>query len=131
MPLATLLAWAAALWGGAWVLRRLAGTPGAAGRHVVRALAAGVAAGCLSAGVRAARDAGTGTYTTWGWPRPVYTRWTAWELPPGAPGSRHGGPRPQGLIENGVFYGGAAAALAPALGAARRRLARRPAPPAA
>lgn len=125
VPLATLLGWAAALWGGALALRRLAPPGGPTTRFLARALAAGLAAGALSAPARASRAAGTGTYTTWGWPRPIYTRWVAWELPAGAPGARQGGPRLRGLLENAIFYGGAAAALGAAAGAGRARSGRR------
>jgi hypothetical protein len=130
LPFATLLAWAIGLWGGAFILRRLIGGLRVGRRFVARALAAGLLAGALSAGVRAARHAGTGTYTTWGWPRPVYTRWVSWERDASAPGARRGGPRLRGLLENAIFYGGGAAfgatVLVAAAGAARRWATRRP-----
>ena len=130
LPFATLLAWATALWGVAALLRRLTGQPRFGRRFVARALAAGFLAGALSAGASATRHAGTGTYTTGGWPRPVYTRWVSWERDASAPDARRGGPRLRGLLENAIFYSGIAAlgatVLGGAAGAARRRATRRP-----
>jgi len=82
-------------------------------RLILRALALGLVAALVSASVVSSRSAGTGTYTTWGWPRAVYARWSSWERPAGAPDAVHAGPRLQGLLEDGIFYSGiGAAALA-------------------
>jgi hypothetical protein len=121
LPFVTLLAWAAALWVGAWILRRLAGGQRFSREFLAWALVAGLATGALSAVARAERHAGTGIYTTWGWPRPVYTRWVSWELPAGTADSRHGGLRLRGLVENAIFYGGLAALIGATVGATRRR----------
>ena len=75
---------------------------------------AGIVCAVASSIFWSTRHAGTGNHASWGWPRAVYTRWVSWEAP-----ERHSGIRWQGIVENAVFYG-AAAALIGSVGAVRR-----------
>ena len=73
-------------------------------------------AGALASGAFwSSRHAGTGTQTSWGWPRMVYGRWVSWETP-----DRREGIHWRGIVENTVFYG-AVAMLAGSLFVASRR----------
>lgn len=87
------------------------------GRHRLYSVAAVVGLLCaLGSGVFwSSRHAGTGTQTTWGWPRMIYGRWVSWEVVHQVEGVRW-----QGIVENTVFYG-AIAMLAGSLFLAARR----------
>ena len=95
----------------AWRLRVVTG------RIATAAAVAGLLLAGASAVLRSSRGAGTGTHTTFGWPRAVYTRWVSWEST-----ERTQGIRLRGVAENAIFYA-ALTALAGSLGvAARERL---------
>jgi hypothetical protein len=63
----------------------------------------GVLCALVSGAFWSSRHAGTGTQTTWGWPRIIYGRWVSWEVV-----ERQEGVRWQGVAENTVFYGAVA-----------------------
>jgi hypothetical protein len=115
LPLATLLSFALAAATCATIVLTLGRRRGVAGRLAAAAAAAGLVLAAGSAVLRSSRGAGTGTYTAFGWPRAVYTRWVSWET-----AERRQGLRAAGLAENAVFYG-ALAALAGSLRLAARR----------
>ena len=75
-------------------------------RTVARAAAIGAVCAALSAVLYTSRGAGTGTQTSWGWPRTVFSLWQSWET-----GERSHGIRWRGLLENAAFYGAVAAAV--------------------
>jgi hypothetical protein len=118
LPLATLLSFALGAVTCAAIVLGVRRRRGVAGRLAAVAAAAGLGLAAGSAVLRSSRGAGTGTYTAFGWPRAVYTRWVSWET-----AERRQGLRPAGLAENAIFYG-ALAALAGSLwfaAQARRR----------
>ena len=124
LPFATLLAIAfAAMVGtvivlGTWRLRDVAR------QLVLFAVMAGFVLAAASGIFRSSRGAGTGTHTTFGWPRAMYTRWVSWET-----SERSQGIRPRGVGQNAFFYA-TLVALASSLGlAARRALVRNRAEP--
>ena len=109
LPMATLLTLAFAAAAGTAIMLTVWRLSHVAGRLGMAAVVAGLVLAAASAVFRSSRDAGTGTYTAWGWPRAVYTRWVSWETP-----QRIRGIRLQGIAENAIFYA-AAAALAGSL----------------
>ena len=104
-PLATLLVVALALLLLAAVLLRRA-TRIARRRVLLGALAVGALLTATSAGLWSRRHAGTGTETARGWPRIVHARWVAFEG-----GAGRAGLQWRGVVENGLVYTVAAAAL--------------------
>jgi hypothetical protein len=115
LPLATLLSFALVAATGAAIVLTLGRRRDVAGRLAAAAAVAGLVLAAGSAVLRSSRGAGTGTYTAFGWPRAVYTRWVSWET-----AERRQGLRAVGLAENAAFYG-SLAALAGSLGFAARR----------
>jgi ABC-type branched-subunit amino acid transport system permease subunit len=75
----------------------------------------GVLCALSSVAFRSARHAGTGTQTTWGWPRMIYGRWVSWEVV-----QRQEGVHWQGIVENAAFYGAVALLVGSLVLAARR-----------
>ena len=96
------------------LLRRV--DPAARRRTLARAALVGALCAALSAVLYTSRGAGTGTQTSWGWPRTVFSLWQSWET-----GERTHGIRWRGLLENAAFYGVLAAVSGGLL--ARRRAA--------
>ena len=99
------------------LLRRAA--PDVRRRTLARAASIGALCAVLSAVLYSSRGAGTGTQTSWGWPRTVFALWQSWET-----GERTHGIRWRGLLENAAFYG-VLAAVAGGVLARRREPARR------
>ena len=99
LPFAALLAVAfAAMMGTAvvlatWRLREVAS------RLVLFAVVAGLVFAAASAVFRSTRGAGTGHQTTFGWPRPMYTRWVSSET-----SERSQGINLRGVGQNAFFY---------------------------
>lgn len=85
---------------GALVLLRFGRSRPAHGRLYPGAVLVGMSCMLASGMFRSSRHAGTGTQTTWGWPRMIYRRWESWEVV-----QREQGVHWQGTIENTVFYG--------------------------
>ena len=83
-------------------------------RVLTRALVLGALCAVASVVIYTSRGAGTGTQTSWGWPRMVFRLWQSWEA-----GERTHGIHWRGLIENAAFYGALAAVIGALL--ARRR----------
>ena len=115
LPLATLLAIAFAAALATVIVLAARHLRDVAGRLATAAVVAGVVLAVASAVFSSSRGAGTGTYTAFGWPRAVYTRWVSWETP-----DRVRGIRLQGVAENAIFYA-AVFALAGSLGLAAWR----------
>ena len=86
-------------------------------RHRLYLVAAvlGVLCALASGAFWSSRHAGTGTQTSWGWPRMIYGRWVSWEVV-----QRQEGIRWQGIVENTVFYGAFAMVAGSLVLAARR-----------
>ena len=118
LPIVTLLSIALACVIAA-VLIRWSTTPRVRPRVYGRAIAVGVLCAVASGALWSRRHAGTGTETAWGWPRVIYREWVSWEV-----AERRAGVRWQGLVENAVFYGAAAALVATVVVATRGRAAR-------
>jgi hypothetical protein len=109
MPLAESLVWTVTSWTCVLIVRKLRRSGRSLRSVAIHALTFALAITSLGGLARKERHAGTGTYTTWGWPRPYYTQWISLELSPSSPDYRHGGPNVAGFAESVVFYSGFAA----------------------